>query len=347
VPIPASEAAADLTDSAFLDLIRAQRRPMRRIVKRLSRGWDADDVESELLLRAWRHRERLLELDGDDLCRWSWAHGDYAARDVRRKAPPLGVVGQVPEHLAVLPDIAEERESADSAARLLAVLDPESRAIVVACAVEGATFAVIAERLNISEDNARQRYRRACARIRLHESARRAGGLLLLPVRACLPTRRARVFGLPWAPGALSSVMLGVLVLGVVEPPRCPGSGPAQTLTAADPDGRLTTPYDNPRRSSGTTAAALTAERGFPAPVVTQPSRPGHPAPATLPRAAVKGCLNDYCASTGDEGGDDPGDDLYVNLPEPLGRKNVKQNVVPACDVVPTRIGPAGCDRHT
>lgn len=328
----------------FEDLLRAQRRPLRRMVEQVSGTVDVDDVEQEFVLRAFQHRGRVLAFDATDRCRWSRTVARNIAFKMFRTTGHVDLVPQVPDEALVSPDLLDLHVAAEERRRLLAALaelDSDTRQLVIARAVDRERYGVLAERFDASADTLRARYSRALDRLRasLAQTA-----LTVVPARWLLrPARQAEQvarFGGGF-PVAVSTVMVGVLALTIAMPAGSGplGTPPAEAAVPATPLARPSTTVlvrDEAPPRPGRSVSSPRARSATP--VV----RRDHGGRRSTARAQV--CVGDHCASVpGDP--EYPGDEVFVDAPEPIGRVGVQQNDVPACDVVPN-LGPAGCERH-
>ena len=331
---------------AFEDLLREQRRPLRRMVEQVSGAADPDDVEQEFVLRAFQHRGRVLAFDSDDRCRWSRTVARNIAFKMFRTAGDVELVAQVPGDALVAPDVLDLHVAAEERARLLAALaelDPETQQLVIARAVNRERYGALGERFDASAATLRARYARALERLR---ASLAQAALMAVPARWVFrppSVERVARFGSGF-PAAVSTVMVGVLALtlglpggaGPLATPPAEAAMPALRLEARPP---ASTPPDGVEIERA--AAGRTPSRsGTASAIPPKARREGDRAPKG--RAWV--CVNDHCASVpGDP--DQPGDELFVDAPEPVGRVGLQQGDVPACDVVPN-LGPAGCERH-
>lgn len=336
----------------FEQLLRAQAKPLRRMVEQVSGSVEPDDVEQEFVLRAFRYRRRVLSFPNQrERCAWSRTVARNIAFKMFGSTAKIDFVAEVPDDALVAPDLLEAHLAADQRAELRAALDtldPTTRHVVVERAINDTPYAELAEQLGEREDNLRKRYSRACDQLR---ATLTRAALSVLPARWVFRPARptdhvARTAGYP---AAVSTVMAGVLALTFAMPN---GAGPLGTPPANAAD----EPHAAASRSAGEEAGdALTVpERKVVKPTsspraqeVTATPAAQRPAPQDSEKPDVQVCVQEKKVCVGPPGSDPeaPGDEVFVEAPQPVGHVGVKQNGVKVCDTVPD-LGSAGCRRH-
>lgn len=153
---------------------------MQRLVRlcgRLSGSYDAaDDLAQETLLEAWRQLEKLEDPEGywqwltaiaRNVCfRWGRAQGREA---LRQSLDGQGLQGNQVDQLADETDLEldlERQELITFLDRALALLPPETRAVLVDKYVEDFPQSAIAERLRLTEGAVEARLQRGKVRLR-------------------------------------------------------------------------------------------------------------------------------------------------------------------------------------
>jgi RNA polymerase sigma-70 factor (ECF subfamily) len=154
----------------------------RRLGARLRRRQDTQDIVQHTMLEVLRAGPRFVVSDRgqlrallgrmvENVLRGRAHHDAAAKRDVRREIPPPpasrdSILMLDPPAADTAPDAAADRTETREWVRLaLELLDSEDREIIVLRDFEGLAFAEAAQRLDLTEDAARMRYRRALPRL--------------------------------------------------------------------------------------------------------------------------------------------------------------------------------------
>ncbi len=159
--------------SAFADLHAHFGRPLFLYLAGLLRvREDAEDAWQATFLSAWRHLGRLRR--PDRFAAWLFHIGTNSARDVaRRRTTFPKALGAGDDLLVARPD-AQPGDS--DAARLVAGLEPRTRALVLLRAVEGWSAEEVGAALSWSVATVRRRYARALDLLRAHVNERDSNG---------------------------------------------------------------------------------------------------------------------------------------------------------------------------
>lgn len=323
--------------------------------RRVGHDQDAEDITQEALLRAWRRRNEYVE--ESQLKSFTYYAADCLIRDLGRRRKSRRTSPQAAfadDALGVAPSSADLHVAAfesDQLVAALAALPDAQRALLVDSHILGLTTEELERRHHATGTVLRSR------RYRAHEALRRQFEKMSAPALLVAPWRKVSDFtrgvaqrlqdGAAW----LSSNAQGLTVVVTTTV----GLGPFGAMPAPAIEPRLPWPASAYRdvvliRDAGPNgdrkAEAGTSATSSSRPVPTSAGAPSpQPSPPALPgRPKARVCVGDDCVSSpGDP--KDPGDEVYIDAPQPVGHVGVKQNEVPVCDKGVPTIGPAGC-RH-
>ncbi|WP_308121656.1 RNA polymerase sigma factor [Actinotalea ferrariae] len=152
-----------MRDDAWFDaLFRAHSTAVHRYMVRRAPADDAQDLTAEVLATAWRRRDDVPE--GAELP-WLYRTAAFVLANHRRKGRPVPVE-HVPEEADDDADPARLAVTDDEVRRVLAVLSPRDRRILLLHAWEGLDGGQLAAVLGISRGGADAALSRARARLR-------------------------------------------------------------------------------------------------------------------------------------------------------------------------------------
>ncbi len=325
------------------------------IRRRVRHDQDAEDITQDALLRAWRQRETYVEQS--QLKSFSYYAADCLIRDLGRRRKSRRTSPQAAfadDALGVTASPADLQVAAFDSDQLVAALDalPDAqRALLIDTHILGLTPEELEQRHQARGTVLRSR------RYRAHEALRRQFEKMSMPAVLVAPWRkvsdltRGVAQRLHDSAAWLSANAQGLTVVVTTTV----AFGPFGALPAPAIEPSLPSPARAYRDVVFTRDAAPNGDRQadakMAAPSSSQPSPTSVGAPSTpsarpaLPaRPKARVCVGDDCVSSpGDP--KDPGDEVYIDAPQPVGHVGVKQNEVPVCDKGVPTIGPAGC-RH-
>lgn len=345
------------TDAAFTAAVYPELPHLRRTVRRVVSGRvDLDEIEQRVLIRLWQRWPQVAALAPAARCGWVRTTAKRMVWDEARRLDrePVDWFFAVPEDTRVGSDVADTyaaREEVRGVFAAIRRLDRRDRVLLLDRAFTDDSVRDLAHRHDMTEGQVRKRLTRV--RARLADSRSHAGFLggavVRVKVAWWLRTRRVDPVGWGAPTTAISMAMTGVLLAtGVPSADATPlGGAPRVEHRGVGAD-------DQPDRPG---AAGSAAARRPARPDLAGRSGTGDAAKRTASQpggtARVGACLVDgTCVAAGASSPDPaspsytPGDEVYVDLPAPVGRVGVTQNRVPVCGTLPTLPPPLGCEHH-
>ncbi len=171
-----ARSAANGDEGAFAELVKRYLRPIFSFVYRYTESADAEDVSQDVFIRAWRAIE---SFEPEKRFKtWLFAIAKNAALDwLKRKKPTAfsnfdteageNVISDtVPDPSQDPNDLILRIDSREEISRVLGILNPEDRAIVLMRVRDELSFEEIAEVFGKPLNTVKSRYRRAILKVR-------------------------------------------------------------------------------------------------------------------------------------------------------------------------------------